>query len=219
MIQNFKSELIDLFKFFMEPKRQTLVVTKVDKCRNQLVEVEGAKRIDIQALLRSKNLKDVMKYVTFGLNQRRVMDTINNDIQSRSQLIFTIHYTFVNEETSYPCKITLCDLAGQERLSRVCESRKLYLEALFINESLSCLMRVIRDTSLGLRDKTNFKTNPLTHIIFDTLGVRKLLIPGADTPSDTIVFCCMNPSVFDEQDTLKMMELTVATQKVTMFNF
>lgn len=68
-------------------------------------------------------------------------------------------------------KHTFVDLAGAERVAKIEISPKLYLEAIFINESLEELQRVIKTLVSGTKfEDVDFTKNPLTHVISDTLG-------------------------------------------------
>jgi hypothetical protein len=73
-------------------------------------------------------------------------------------------------------------------------SPKLYLEAIFINESLDELQRVIRDLTRGVSfNEVNFTRNPLTNFISDTLGY---------IWSNSTLLVLINPSMHDLPDTL-----------------
>ena len=60
------------------------------------------------------------------------------------------------------------DLAGQERVARLNNSEKLYKEALFINESLECLMGNCRSASRGETPKATI--HPVMHMLSDTIA-------------------------------------------------
>ena len=98
------------------------------------------------------------------------------------------------------------DLAGAERVGKIEISEKLYLEACFINESLEELQKAARDLTYGIRkhNQINFRVNPLTHIISDSLGYQigysQLLV-------------LINPSMIDLQDTLHTLQFAVNTGK------
>lgn len=122
-----------------------------------------------------------------------------NETSSRSHLLFTIH--FESEDYKSPgikqSKMTFIDLAGSERLALIGFDEFLYEEALFINESLRCLERVIKLLGLGNHEqRIDFEGNLLTHLLLDSLG-------GS---SKSLLMVMISPSVFDLEatmDTLK----------------
>ena len=83
----------------------------------------------------AKDLKGAMKVINRGLDNRRMRDTSMNDVSSRSHLIL-----FVRHNRGFKWFV---DLAGMERVSRITRETKLYLEAVFINESLANFLRII----------------------------------------------------------------------------
>lgn len=86
-------------------------------------------------------------------------------------------------------KVTIVDLAGQERAARLDINEKRYREALFINESLDCLMGTTRRISLGR--VPDFSMHPVMFSLSDTLG-------GEYGKQSTQLLVCMGPSKFDE---------------------
>jgi len=115
--------------------------------------------IDVTEFLKSGNLDGLMNVIRHGLDNRRTRDNQTNDTSSRSILVLNVH-------TIYqwgPVKWTFVDLAGQERSACLEISEKLYKEALFINESLECLMISSRRKSQGK------PIDPSVHILMQML--------------------------------------------------
>ena len=56
--------------------------------------VKGAKQVDITQLLADDNMKErLAKVINYGLHNRKTRDTLQNDVSSRSILIFFIFAT------------------------------------------------------------------------------------------------------------------------------
>jgi hypothetical protein len=82
--------------------------------------------------------------------------------------------------------MTFIDLAGSERLALIGFDEFLYEESLFINESLRCLERVIKQLSVnGLKYKVDYEGNILTHLLKNSIGgVAKTLMIINIAPSN-----------------------------------
>lgn len=111
------------------------------------------------------------------MDNRKIRDNIDNETSSRAHLIFNLIYIGMTHEGSKLKEIheykkyTFVDLAGAERVAKIEISPNLYLEAIFINESLEELQRVIKALTSGTKyEDVDFTKNPLTHMISDTLG-------------------------------------------------
>jgi hypothetical protein len=76
-----------------------------------------------------------------SLDKRKVRDNQENETSSRSHVIVTIYETVQRKKSgrTFIYKYTFVDLAGAERVAKLEISPKLYLEAVFINESLETL--------------------------------------------------------------------------------
>jgi len=124
---------------------------------------QHAKEIDVTEFLKDKSdsLDGLMNVIRHGLDNRRTRDNQTNDTSSRSILVLNVHTICYGGDC--PVKWTFVDLAGQERSACLEISEKLYKEALFINESLECLMISSRRKSLGKR------IDPSVHILMQML--------------------------------------------------
>ena len=80
-----------------------------------------------------------MTIVNRGLNNRKTRDTTQNDVSSRSIVIFAVFYSKVKASNHIHQKFSFIDLCGYERLAKTPIIVKRYVENLFINESLECL--------------------------------------------------------------------------------
>ena len=97
------------------------------------------------------------------------------------------------------------DLAGSERLAMLGYSLHLYEEAVFINESLCILGRIIWQLSKGLHPREiNYDCNILTSLLKDTLGGDAL----------TAMFVCIGPSIMDIEATRDTLRFAKSTGKI-----
>jgi len=161
------------------------------------VSIENTTELKVD---RSKPADDLIEAINRGINNRKTRDNIDNETSSRSHVIFSIYVD------GGDFKETFIDLAGAERVAKIEISPKLYLEAIFINESLEELQRVIRDLTRGVKYKyVDFTRNPLTHAISDTLGYKR---------SRSMLLMLINPSMYDLQDTLNTLQFGVKTGKI-----
>lgn len=110
------------------------------------VTVAGAKEIEPVGFLEEGGDERLIKIFNNGLDNRLMRETDANATSSRSHLLFTIKLEKEDVTTKgvKVSKMTFIDLAGSERLALIGFDESLYEEALFINESLRCLERVIR---------------------------------------------------------------------------
>ena len=127
MIQIYKSKITDLLRSPLE-KYNVLEPERID-C------MEGLKEVSLSKEMAAQDLKGAMKIINRGLDNRKMRDTYMNDVSSRSHLIL-----FVEHSDDWKWFV---DLAGMERVSRITRETKLYLEAVFINESLANFLRII----------------------------------------------------------------------------
>ena len=192
LVQLYYSELKDLFRNYLDDY-YTLKLVKNNK--DKLTYFQGAKRVDITDHLLSDNMTSLMKLINRGLANRKTRDNATNDVSSRSILLLNVYVTweYYNSDGSLwrseKKKFTIVDLAGQERAARLDINDKRYREALFINESLDCLMGTTRKVSVG---KTpDFTIHPVMLSISDTFG-------GNWQKNSAQIFVCMSPSNFDK---------------------
>lgn len=153
----YKSDLSDLFLRDDEPPTQLEVI--IDEAGE--IKVDGAKEIELGDFLKNRDEgasgdgrlsgdELLIKIFNNGLDNRQMRETDANLTSSRSHLLFTIKLE--TEDFTSPgvksSKMTFIDLAGSERLALIGFDDMLYEEALFINESLRCLEKVITNLTL-----------------------------------------------------------------------
>ena len=127
MIQIYKSKITDLLRSPLE--KYNVLEPEI------IVRMEGLKEVSLSKEMAAKDLKGAMKVINRGLDRRKMRDTFYNDVSSRSNLILLVRHG-----DNYKWFV---DLAGMERVSRITRETKLYLEAVFINESLANFLRII----------------------------------------------------------------------------
>jgi len=202
MIQIYKSDLVDLFR-----SDEALFVPLTIVEDDNGIRVKGATEIHAENFLAEKGADQLIRIFNRGLDSRMMRSTDANETSSRSHLLFTLHVESVDFRTPglKKSKITFIDLAGSERLALIGFSDFLYEEALFINESLRCLERVIKYLTLNVpHESVDFHGNLLTHLIKDIIGGE----------SKTILVVCIAPSIFDIEATMDTLKFAARTGKI-----
>jgi hypothetical protein len=101
------------------------------------------------------------------------------------------------------------DLAGSERLANLGFSLYLYEEAIFINESLAILGKIIWRLSRGTKpEDIDYNCNLLTSLLKDTLGGE----------ARTLMFVCIGPSIMDIEATRDTLRFAQSTGKIRARN-
>ncbi|RUS78956.1 hypothetical protein EGW08_013297, partial [Elysia chlorotica] len=114
------------------------------------------------------DIKDLMK---LGDSNRKVASTKMNSTSSRSHLVLMINVSGEDKVTGAVSKgvLTLCDLAGSERISKTEATGQRLVEAAAINKSLSALGQVfsaLRESQLHIP----YRNSKLTQILRPCLG-------------------------------------------------
>ncbi|KAK3796846.1 hypothetical protein RRG08_015008 [Elysia crispata] len=114
------------------------------------------------------DIKDLMK---LGDSNRKVASTKMNSTSSRSHLVLMINVEGEDKVTGAISKgvLTLCDLAGSERISKTEATGQRLVEAAAINKSLSALGQVfsaLRESQLHIP----YRNSKLTQILRPCLG-------------------------------------------------
>ena len=132
--------------------------------------------------------------------------TDKNEASSRSHLLFAVNFTHTRDDGStVEGKMMFVDLAGSERLAQLGYSLYLYEEAVFINESLQLLGRIIWRLSKGQEpDEIDYNGNILTSLLRDTLGGK----------AKTTIFVCISPSQMDIEATRDTFRFAQSTGKI-----
>eukprot|EP00438_Fugacium_kawagutii_P006519 Skav209112 [mRNA] locus=scaffold179:226225:239983:+ [translate_table: standard] len=105
------------------------------------------------------------------LKSQRVAATKMNADSSRSHLIFIVTIESTNKKSKQVSsgKLTLCDLAGSERLKKSEVTGEQMKEAQSINKSLTALGDVIEALTKGAKH-VPYRNHRLTQLLSDSLG-------------------------------------------------
>jgi hypothetical protein len=119
----------------------------------------------------ARNAKELLKVLERSFAKRTVAAHSKNQESSRSHLIFTIRVESVNRNTGETLtgKITLCDLAGSERLKESGSTGTQQREAIEINKSLTALRDVIAAVSKN-HQQVPYRNHVLTKMLQDAIG-------------------------------------------------
>ncbi|EKX49307.1 hypothetical protein GUITHDRAFT_53919, partial [Guillardia theta CCMP2712] len=129
--------------------------------------------------LRLRRREDVMKVVKTARSRLRFSSTAMNLRSSRSHLVITVFLYLEDEERSAEKKeerifrqsrLTLVDLAGNEKVSKSEASGKTFREATYVNRSLLALGAVL--SALAKRtEHVPYRSSKLTFLLKDAIGV------------------------------------------------
>ena len=177
-----------------------LLIEKDEKY--DITNVTGATKV----LIEFDNPEALAQIWKQGLDNRNMRASDFNETSSRSHLMFAINIERTLKGKSEPCdigKILYVDLAGSECLARVGIDGKLYKEGTYINESLQCLGRTIRQSSLNVQ--INFDFHILTQLMQDSLGGK----------SKTIMIANISPSVYNILQTRETLNYAISCGTIT----
>ncbi|XP_027763562.1 kinesin-like protein KIF9 [Empidonax traillii] len=109
-----------------------------------------------------------------GETNRVIAEHALNKNSSRSHCIFTIYLECRSRTDTdlkgMKSKITLIDLAGSERLSKITAAGQIRRENSYINRSLTFLEQIILALADPSRGHIPFRQSKLTHVLKDSLG-------------------------------------------------
>jgi len=161
MFELYCDDLLDL----LLPTGQGQVPLEVKRDARGSVYVNGA----TERVVTSQ--EGLMKTIRDGQEKRHVASTKMNSDSSRSHLIFTIVVECLNKKTKSVAtgKLTLCDLAGSERLKKSQVTGDAVKEAQSINKSLSALGDVIEALSKNAKH-IPYRNHKLTQLLSDSIG-------------------------------------------------
>eukprot|EP00210_Caulerpa_lentillifera_P007896 g7537.t1 len=146
--------------------------------------VDGLKEVEV------KCCKDAMDLIEIGTNNRTVSATNANLTSSRSHCVYTCVITRKQKsedgsENTRVSRLNLVDLAGSER-AKVSEGKNAQTlkEGCYINKSLTCLGRVIKELVEAQRKRGKvhvpYRDSKLTSLLQESLGgnARTTIIAG-----------------------------------------
>ncbi|XP_077121181.1 uncharacterized protein LOC143776088 isoform X2 [Ranitomeya variabilis] len=153
------------------------------------------------------NEDDIKKIISFGEKNRTVASTKMNTESSRSHLIviFTLNGIDTISGVASSSTLTLCDLAGSERISKTEATGQRLVEAAAINKSLTALGQVF----------TALKTNSL-HVPYRNSKLTHLLQPSLSGQAKACVFVNISPDVKDLGETLSSLQFGSSIQQIAL---
>eukprot|EP00162_Nutomonas_longa_P013277 comp21497_c0_seq1/m.46860 comp21497_c0_seq1/g.46860 ORF comp21497_c0_seq1/g.46860 comp21497_c0_seq1/m.46860 type:complete len:851 (+) comp21497_c0_seq1:74-2626(+) len=118
-----------------------------------------------------KTVADVEKVIATGDKNRSTSATAMNEVSSRSHSVLQIRVEGESKVTKARSigKLTLCDLAGSERVGRSEAQGQRLLEAAAINRSLSSLGNVMAGLAAN-QSHIPYRDSKLTYLLQDSLG-------------------------------------------------
>merc|ERR1719331_1452771 len=198
MIELWKDDLIDLLHSRSKEKvHQPLIIKKDAK---GMVYVQNVTEVEVNSKA------EMMEAMAEGLQQRHVAETKMNRESSRSHLIFSVVLTGVDESTGRVStgKMTLCDLAGSERVKKSEAEGEQLKEAIAINKSLSALGDVIEALTTNSK-AVPYRNHKLTQLMSDSLGGN----------AKTLMFVNLSPTAWNAQETLSSLVYATRAKQVT----
>ncbi|KAI6211810.1 Kinesin-like protein [Aphelenchoides besseyi] len=139
------------------------------------------------------DVKDCLRLMDTGFNNRHVGATLMNKDSSRSHSIFTIYVEALSDNGSIRMgKLNLVDLAGSERQAKTGATGERFKEATKINLSLSALGNVISALVDGKSTHIPYRDSKLTRLLQDSLGGN----------TKTVMIACISPSDNNYDETL-----------------
>jgi len=163
MFELYRDELVDLF--FVKAKGKVPPPLDVKKDAKGSVYVANAELRD------ATSADELLKVINDGQAGRHVSATKMNSESSRSHLIAILTIESTNRKTKQVStgKLTLCDLAGSERVKKSEAAGEQLKEAQSINKSLTALGDVIEALTKHAKH-VPYRNHQLTMLLSDSLG-------------------------------------------------
>ncbi|PAA67382.1 hypothetical protein BOX15_Mlig012450g1, partial [Macrostomum lignano] len=151
--------------------------------------------------------KDILDALDQGTSNRKVAATKMNSQSSRSHLVLILTVIGKDLVTGTRTKgtLTLCDLAGSERVGKTGATGEQLAEAAFINKSLTSLGQVfaaLRDNQLHVP----YRNSKLTHLLMPSLG----------GDAKACLFVNVSPNESNLQETLSTLLFGVNARQVAL---
>ncbi|XP_055505974.1 uncharacterized protein LOC129706046 isoform X1 [Leucoraja erinacea] len=194
MLEIYNETILDLLS--KQPHAQLQIRT-----HGRAIAIPGLTQIEVKT---ENDIKDLMQS---GNRNRTVASTKMNSGSSRSHLILTLLVTGVDgySGAAYHGTLTLCDLAGSERISQTEATGQRLVEAAAINKSLTALGQVLMA----------LKNNAL-HIPFRNSKLTHLLQPAFSRDAKTCIFMNVNPNIKNLGETLRTLQFGSSVRQVSL---
>jgi len=167
MLELYRDDLIDLLLPVRKKGKKAAPppALSIKKDSKGYVKIEGVTEREVVSPA------ELLQAIEDGKDRRHVAATAMNKDSSRSHLIFIVVIESHNRVTKQVSvgKLTLCDLAGSERLKRSEAVGEQLEEAKAINKSLSALGDVIEALTKNSKH-VPYRNHKLTQVLADSLG-------------------------------------------------
>ncbi|XP_039988708.1 kinesin-like protein KIN-14E [Xiphias gladius] len=171
------------------------------RVQGKSVSVPGLTQIQVQTEA------DILNVMETGEKNRKIASTKMNIQSSRSHLVVALDVEGSDEVSGLTSRgtLTLCDLAGSERISKTEAEGQRLVEAAAINKSLTALGQVF----------SALKRNAL-HIPFRNSKLTHLLQPCLSGDAKCCVFVNVSPDAKDVVETLSTLQFGSTIRQVSL---
>ncbi|XP_074490168.1 uncharacterized protein LOC141766895 [Sebastes fasciatus] len=171
------------------------------RVQGKSVTVPGLTQIQVQTEA------DILNVMETGEKNRKIASTKMNIQSSRSHLVVALQVEGSDEVSGLTTRgtLTLCDLAGSERISKTEAEGQRLVEAAAINKSLTALGQVFNA----------LKCNAL-HIPFRNSRLTHLLQPCLSGDAKCCVFVNVSPDTKNEAETLSTLQFGSTIRQVAL---
>ncbi|XP_051239427.1 uncharacterized protein LOC127353880 [Dicentrarchus labrax] len=171
------------------------------RVQGKSVSVPGLTQIQVQTEA------DILNVMETGEKNRKIASTKMNTQSSRSHLVVALEVEGSDEVSGLTSRgtLTLCDLAGSERISKTEAEGQRLVEAAAINKSLTALGQVF----------SALKCNAL-HVPFRNSKLTHLLQPCLSGDAKCCVFVNVSPDVNDTVETLSTLQFGSSIRQVAL---
>lgn len=196
MIELYCNELADL----LLPKKTKAVPLEVKKDHRGLVYVENITEVVVTSSA------EITGQLEAGFKRRHVAATKMNADSSRSHLLLSVLVSAKNiaMKTEWSGKITLCDLAGSERLKKSEATGDQLKEAVSINKSLTALGDVIEALTSNAKH-IPYRNHKLTELMSDSIGGN----------AKTLMFVNCSPAASNTAETSSSLGYATRAKQIT----
>ncbi|KAM8751524.1 uncharacterized protein AB9X84_013057 isoform 1-T2 [Acanthopagrus schlegelii] len=171
------------------------------RVQGKSVSVPGLTQIQVQTEA------DILAVMETGEKNRKIASTKMNTQSSRSHLVVALEVEGSDEVSGLTSRgtLTLCDLAGSERIAKTEAEGQRLVEAAAINKSLTALGQVF----------SALRCNAL-HVPFRNSKLTLLLQPCLSGDAKCCVFVNVSPDTKDEAETLSTLQFGSTIRQVSL---
>jgi len=209
--QNFSHEcFLSMIEIYNETIKDLLADPKADNSKKKYDIMRDSlvgmyvKDLTSEPVHTTSHCKSLVKQ---GNKNRATGATNLNEQSSRSHMLvtLTVRTRNLHSDDHYVGKLSLCDLAGSERLSKSLTSGAALKETQMINKSLSALGTVI--AALATNEKhVPFRDSKLTYLLQDSLGGN----------SKTLMFVNAGPAITNYAETVNSLNFASRAKNVSL---